>query len=75
MSNSGYFVKVNLVFKRWVISEDWIENKEIELGRGSFHAGSCFKADLYLRKDEVEDLKEALKGKNVPIFELELEKE
>ena len=73
MINSGTFVKVRLIFKRWIISEDWNKNKEIDLSMGSFHAGTTFNADLYLRRDEINDLKEALKEKNVPIFELELE--
>ena len=75
MINSGLFIKVKLVFDGWILSEGkTFDSKDtIEASMGSFHYGSTFNADLYLRRDEIQEIKEQIKKGLRPRFEMYLE--
>ena len=67
--NSGYFKKVELVFDNWECNNLTIDSKDlVEASLGSFHSGTTFNADLYLTKDELNDLEEQMKKGFRPRF-------
>jgi len=68
--NSGYFKRIKLTFDEWELPEGkYLDSKDtIEAILGSFHSGTTFNADLYARKDELEDFEEQIKKGFRPKF-------
>ena len=65
-------VKVMLVFNKWTKDGNMVYDgmKRLELSAGSFHAGTCFQADIDLRLDEQKELVEAIKEGFVPTVDV-----
>ena len=67
--NTGTFIEVDLVFDMWEGNSYMIDSPVLnEASSGSFHSGSTFNANLFLRQDEIDDLKEQLQKGLRPRF-------
>jgi hypothetical protein len=61
----------DLPYHDWFGSGNTKEDIPEELMLSSFHAGKIFKANLFLRRDDILELREAIKKGIHPIFELD----
>ncbi len=66
-----YLTEVELVFDNWETNNNMLDSSVLnEASNGSFHSGTCFNANLFLKEEEIEDLQEQMKKGLRPKFTL-----
>ena len=70
-------MRVKLVFHDWIDKDQksvYSTEEGIELTMGSFHHGTVFEGQLYLKPGDDQELKEAVEAGYTPVFYVVIEK-